>query len=65
MGGSHGEVRGETKEEVWRKYQIHAKSLRASGLTVDYPANKQAAYKAMAEKNDQGEYVLSFRFSKD
>jgi len=64
MGGTHGEVRGRTKEEVWRKYQIHAKLLRAS-VTVDYPANKQAAYKVMAEKNDTDEYVLSFRFSKD
>ena len=65
MGGMHGDIRGKTKLEVWKKFQpMTARDYSPHGLYLDTAKNKKDAFKSMKRDEKTGEWVLWYHFGK-
>jgi hypothetical protein len=66
MGGLGGEIRAETKEEAWTKFEneVRAQIEDRFGLFLDAPLTREAAFRKMWKDAKSGAWVLDYHFSK-
>ncbi len=61
MGGSTGEVRGDSKIETYLEYEALTKD-ETDGSWNPNPAAKKECKRLMRKDPDTGEWVLAYRF---
>jgi hypothetical protein len=66
MGGFGGEVRADTRDEAWMKFdkEVRPEVEERFGLFLEAPLNREAAFQAMWEDLKTHCWVLDYYFSK-
>jgi hypothetical protein len=66
VGGLGGEVRAETQDEAWAKFErdVRTQIEERFGLFLDAPLTRDAAFRKMWRDDRTGAWVLDYHFSK-
>ena len=66
MGGLGGEVRAETREEAWSKFEkeVRPEIENRFGLFLEAPLSREAAIESMWQDQERHSWVLDYYFSK-
>lgn len=66
MGGFGGEVRAETPDEAWLKFEkeVRPEVEERFGLYLEAPVNREEAFKTMQQDQKTHCWVLSYYFTK-
>jgi hypothetical protein len=66
MGGFGGEIRGQTRDEIWMRFRDEVRPLAVDkfGLFLEAPLSKDDAYQSMRQDTETGSWVLDYYFAK-